>query len=313
MAKFPGPVPLPTSVIDARIERKAQILSSAKRGVLIRVGIILFEFAGFLYFESYSLFMDALSSSVDVVFSIILIICIRIASRPPDEDHPFGHGRYEPLVGLQLGVFLLVIGGVMLFQQAIEFSTETSKAALDPRVWIFPFCALVLLEGSYQCLIRTAKKQNSPALAAEAYHYRIDALTSLVAMLALLAAAYYPKLSLSIDHIGAILISIFMIIIGIISTRSNVNQLLDRVPDQQYFDSVRNAALSISGVRDTEKIRIQLYGPDAHVDIDVEVDPELPVKIAHKISQEVRAEIQKRWPAVRDVTVHIEPFYPLDH
>lgn len=64
---------------------------------------------------------------------------------------------------------------------------------------------------------------------------------------------------------------------------------------------------------DTEKTRIQLYGPDAHVDIDIEVDPELSVQKAHKISQEVRIEIQKAWPAVRDVTVHIEPYYPNDH
>ena len=313
MSKFPGPVPLPSSVSKARTERVKHILSSAKRGVLIRMAIILFELGGVLYFGSAALFMDALASFIDVLFSIVLIACIKLAAKPPDEDHPFGHGRYEPLIGLQLGVFLALIGGGMFFQQIFQLATETASAHLDTRVWIIPFIALILLEFCYQHLIRTAKKQNSPALAADAYHYRADGLTSLMAALALLAAAYFPQWSLSIDHLGAILIATFMVVVGVIAIRSNINQLLDRVPDEKYFDMVRESALSVSGVKGTEKIRIQLYGPDAHIDIDIEVDPELPVKKAHKITQMVRAEIQKSWPAVRDVIVHVEPYYPNDH
>jgi divalent metal cation (Fe/Co/Zn/Cd) transporter len=89
--------------------------------------------------------------------------------------------------------------------------------------------------------------------------------------------------------------------------------MMDRIPNPRFFEKVKNAARSVDGVEETEKIRIQLYGPDAHVDIDIEVDPHLTVEVAHKISQQVRAEIQKKWTAVRDVTVHVEPYYPNDH
>lgn len=313
MAKFPNPVPLPQSVAKARNERKKEIVSSAKKGVLIRLSIILFEMGGVLYFGSAALFMDALASLIDVLFSFILIVCIKVAAKPPDRNHPFGHGRLEPLIGFQLGVFLAVIGGATLVQQGFQLSHEVTKAPLDPHTWIIPFAALVLLEACYQILIRTARKQNSAALAADAFHYRIDGLTSLIATIALIVGAYYPSWSLAIDHVGAIIICLFMICVGIYSLRSNFHQLIDRVPEQQYFDRVRKAALNVSGVCDTEKIRIQMCGPDAHVDIDIEVLPDLPVKKAHKISQEVRAEIQKNWPFVRDVTVHIEPYYPNDH
>lgn len=95
--------------------------------------------------------------------------------------------------------------------------------------------------------------------------------------------------------------------------RDNLHQLLDRIPATHYFDTVKQAARRVKGVFGTEKIRIQLYGPDSHVDIDIEVEPEMSVLAAHEISQQVRVEIQKDWPAVRDVTVHIEPFYPNDH
>jgi cation diffusion facilitator family transporter len=162
-------------------------------------------------------------------------------------------------------------------------------------------------------LIRAAKRRSSPALAADAIHYRIDGLTSLFATFALILVAFYPTWSHLIDHIGAMTISGLMMVIGIVAGKQNLNQLLDRAPDPDYFHRVRSAALKVQGVKETEKVRIQLYGPDAHVDIDIEVDPTLPVEEAHTISQKVRTEIQKEWPLVRDVTVHIEPYYPGDH
>jgi divalent metal cation (Fe/Co/Zn/Cd) transporter len=129
----------------------------------------------------------------------------------------------------------------------------------------------------------------------------------------LMMAAFFPHWGGTIDHLGALVIACFMIGLGLYGSKINLNQLMDVVPEKHYFDTVITAAKKVPGVYGTEKTRIQLYGPDAHVDIDVEVDPLLTVDHAHGISQQVRAEIQKAWPAVRDVTVHIEPYYPNDH
>ena len=313
MAPFPNPVTLPESVYDERKQRRKAILTAARRGILIRLSIILFELLGVVLFGSSSLLMDALASCLDIAASVLLVLGIRWADKPPDADHPFGHGRYEPLIGLQLGLMLALIGGGMLVQQSFHLVLEPKGFAIDSRAWVVSAIALVLLEICYRVIMRTAKRESSPALAADAIHYRIDGLTSLFATLALLMGAFYPAWSMLFDHLGAILIALLMIFMGIVAARSNIHQLMDRVPDASFFERVRQAALSISGVRGTEKIRIQLYGPDAHVDIDVEVDPDLTVELAHEMSQRVRAEIQKAWPAVRDVTVHIEPFYPGDH
>jgi cation diffusion facilitator family transporter len=312
MSHFPGTLQPPESVFRARAERKRQMVQSVGWGVIIRLIIILCEFVGVVLFGSSALFMDALSSLIDVVCSLFLLLFIKLAERPPDENHPFGHGRYEPLAGLQLGILLVVVGLGMLVQQGMQL-TVLPAGELDRRAWIIPLCAVVLLEICYFIVMRTAKRQHSPALAADAVHYRIDSLTSLFAAVALILAAYFPSVSLAIDHVGAIAISFLMVVIGAFAVRNNLNQLLDHVPEPHFFTSVRKAAKSVSGVLDTEKIRIQLYGPDAHVDIEVEVEPQLSVEEAHKISQEVRVEIQKEWPAVRDVTVHIEPYYPNDH
>lgn len=310
---FPDPMSLPPSVFEERLQRRKEVVNAAKRGIMVRVSIILFELLGVLLFGSSALLMDALASCLDIAASVLLVMGVRWADRPPDADHPFGHGRYEPLIGLQLGLMLALIGGGMLIEQSFHLSLEPQAYAMDPRAWVIPAVAVVLLEICYRFVMRTARRENSPALAADAIHYRIDGLTSLFATIALALAAFYPKWSLMIDHVGAIFIALLMIVLGIVAAKNNIHQLMDRVPDDSFFERVRQAAIHVPGVKGTEKIRIQLYGPDAHVDIDVEVDPQLTVELAHGMSQKVRLEIQKAWPAVRDVTVHIEPYYPGDH
>jgi cation diffusion facilitator family transporter len=312
MKNFPKPVIPPLSVPLARAIRKKQILQSAKIGLFIRLGIIAFEIFGVWLYGSSALLLDALSSLIDVASTLLLIFFVKIAARPPDEDHPFGHGRYEPIIGLQLGI-LLIVFGIGIAVQQLFLASQTTTEAIDPRTWIFPVIAVILLEITYRIVMRTAKIQQSPALIADALHYRIDSIASFLAAIALISGTFLPEWSQFLDHMGAVSISIFMVWMGLYAARSNLNQLMDKVPETEFFNVVRKAAKKVDGVKETEKIRIQYYGPDAHVDIDIEVEPKLTVEVAHKISQKVRVEIQKEWPSVRDVTVHIEPYYKDDH
>lgn len=312
MSKFPKAVQLPSNIHQARHNRNKEILYASKVGISIRLAIALFELVGVYWINSSALFMDAAQTLLDISSTLFLLYCIRLANRPPDEDHPFGHGRYEPLGGLLLGMLLVVLGGVLFIQQVFQVAQSHEEWG-HPFAWVFPLTALVLLEASYHIVVKVAKKMHSPALMADALHYRIDALTSLFATIALMVASYIPAWGFTVDRLGAIFIALFMVVTGSVAVRNNLNQLMDKTPDGSFFQRVRQAAKRVKGVKETEKIRIQSYGPDAHVDIDVEVDPQLTVAYAHKISQQVRLEIQKEWPAVRDVTVHVEPYYAGDH
>jgi cation diffusion facilitator family transporter len=313
MNKYPESVPLPGSVQQSRLERRQQMIRMAKHGVLFRGIIILAELAGYALFNSSALILDAISTCFDIASSIFLIFCIRLADKPPDRNHPFGHGRLEPFAGLQLGVFLVIISIALIVQQTFASTHALVNTRISAFSWLIPFIAVILLEIAYHRLKRTAKKQNSPALLADAMHYRIDAINSVFATIALILAAFIPRYSALFDHIGALLIAILMGIIGAFAMRNNIHQLLDYVPSEKFFSLVKEAALRVEGVLATEKILIQTYGPDAHVDIDIEVAPDLSVEVAHQLAQAVRAEIQKAWPSVRDVIVHTEPYYPGDH
>lgn len=310
MSQFPSPVYPPESIQAQRQERQTHLLTAAWIGVCFRSAVVGLELMGFFLWGSSALLVDALASLMDIAATVVLAICIRLAGRPPDEDHPFGHGRYEPLAGFQLGILMAIVGLFLLVQQASFISQSVSTASIHGHSWMVPLFAVILLELGYRQAMRSAKRHDSSAMMAEAWHYRIDALNSLIALIALLLGALLPEWSGLIDHIGAFGIAGFMLIIGGLCTLENMHQLLDRVPESSFFFAVERAARRVAGVEGTEKVRIQLYGPDAHVDIDIEVDPLLSVESAHRITQYVRAEIQKEWPAVRDVTVHVEPFYP---
>ena len=313
MVKFPRALELPPYVQVKRAQRSEALLAAAKIGIAFRLGVIFIEFIAIALINSSALFLDVISNAMDIASTLFLLTCFKFASRPPDRNHPFGHGRMEPLGGLLLGTLLVMLGSVMFVQQFIELFHSTDVLQVHPFSWVFPAVAMVALEFAYRMMSRTAKQQESPALAAESIHFRIDSLTSLLATIVLGVAGAWPEWAHLTDHMGALIIALFMFGMGFQASRENFHQLMDREPDAHLFDRVRQAAMQAVGVEGTEKIRIQQYGPDAHVDIDIEVQPHLSVDEAHQISQLVRLEIQKAWPSVRDVTVHIEPYYANDH
>lgn len=286
---------------------------AARRGMWLRALIVAAELGGFFFFGSDALLLDGLASLIDIGASFLLLLCIYLADRPPDRGHPHGHGRFEPLAGVQIGILILVLGLWTAFQQIRVVVGGDPRPPISPYGWMIPLLAAVLLELCYRSLKKTAQKENSPAMLADAMHYRMDALASSSAVIALCLGAFFPRFSHLFDHLGAFGIALIMCGAGAVAIRQNVAQLLDRIPSDHYFDLVRSAALSVEGIRATEKLKLQVYGPDAQVAIDVEVDDHLSVAEAHRLSQRVRRRIQEAWPSVRDVIVHIEPYYPGDH
>ncbi len=310
---FPAPIPIPDEVSYARKARSRTLLYIVLLGMSLRLLIATGELIGYALFGSSALLLDGLATIADVASSIAVIVSIKLAERPPDKDHPFGHGKYEPLIGMQLGIFFVLSGTAMLIHEWMQFLHLEPKPPLERTVWLVPLVACALLEMAGRRMQHIARQEQASVLTSEAFHFRIDSLSSILALVATVAGAVVPDASWIFDAFGAMAIAIFMIGIGVYAAKTNCNQLLDRIPDNRYFATVRQAAMKTAGVLGVEKIRMQHSGPDAHVDIDVEVDPNIRVEQAHTISQQVRLSIQRAWPQVREVVVHIEPFYPNDH
>lgn len=310
---FPAPVVPDEGTEAARLVRQKELTFVTTAGISVRLLIIAAELTGVWLSRSSVLFADAVSSLFDVLSSIVLLLAIRFAARPPDQKHPFGYGRVEPLVGFQLGIILCVTGGWLTAQNFMTLGDRTPIASERGWIWTIPLTAMVLLWLTRNRILRVGNESRSTALRAEANHFQVDALTSLLTTVTLIVAALNPQQGMLVDHIGAILLGLIMVLLGVSAAWENVHQLLDRIPSQEDFERVRASALSVEGVLDVEKLQIQHAGPDAHVNVDIEVDPEISVAASHLIAQHVRARIQSDWPFVRDVIVHVEPWYEGDH
>lgn len=304
MTKFAESVS--TTVHKMRNSRRQQLCKSMLIGIALRLTTVIFELVGYFYFHSASLIADVFSSLIDIICSGCLILCIYFADKPPDRNHPFGHGRVEPLAGLQLGVLLVIAALVLGFQTIFH---ESPMNPPHSYAWSISLGVIIALECGFRCIKKIAIRQKSPILLAEALHYRVDMFSSLFAVMALFLATVCPKHGPLFDRLGVVAIAFLMMFMGAKAVWHNLQQVLDYVPETSYFEQVRLAALSVKGVFATEKIKIQIYGPDAHVGIDIEVDPQSSVEEAHKLTQLVRLEIQNSWPSVRDVIVHVEPHY----
>jgi cation diffusion facilitator family transporter len=311
--QFPAPVRPGGEVAAARRTRLADLQRTALTGIGLRIAVIAGESLALWWWRYAALLTDVLASALDVLSSLALVAAIRAASRPPDAEHPFGHGRYEPLAGLQLGVLIAAAGGWLLIRFLWGLLESEAAGAVSAWAWSVPAAAAVVMALAARLVQRIGVRERSSALTAEARHYWVDAATSLIAAVGLALAAGLPEIGHHVDLLSAALLAAIMITLGLQAIRENLHQLLDRAPEDERFDRVRAAALRVPGVRGVEKLRIQQAGPDAHVDIDIEVDPELSVAAAHVIAQHVRAEIQAEWPFVLEVVVHVEPYYAGDH
>ena len=310
---FPEPVAPRHDADRVRRQRARELMRVAWIGIALRTGVIAMELIGGVVLGYSALLVDAFSSSFDVVASLAIVVAIQLAARPPDDEHPFGHGRFEPLAGMQLGL-LVCVAGVWVAIQQLRGAVESPPAAdIRPWAWCLPAGAAAVLEISARIVRRIGRREESTAMIAEAYHYRIDAATSVIAAIGLFTASVLPAQGQRVDHISAALLAIAMVGLGATAVIQNFHQVLDRAPDDDHFQQVRTSALRVSGVLGVEKVRIQHAGPDAHVDIDIEVDPAMNVADAHVITQHVRAQIQSDWPAVREVVVHVEPYFADDH
>ena len=229
---------------------------AARRGMWLRLLIVAVELGGFFLFKSDALLLDALASFIDIGASLLLLLCIALADRPPDKGHPHGHGRFEPLAGAQIGILILAVGVWTAIQQIQAMAGGDLRPPISSFGWLIPLMAAVILEGCHRSLKKTALKENSPAMLADATHYRMDALASSSAVVALCLGAFLPQYSHLFDHLGALVIALLMCAAGWVALKQNVDQLLDRIPSGHFFDLVKKAALSVEGIRATGEAQV---------------------------------------------------------
>ena len=282
--------------IGQRVALAGMVVSGVLAAIKITAGLM---------GHSTAVVADGLESTGDMFASGIVLLGLTLAAKPADWNHPYGHGRIETVTGLFVG-FTLAVAGLAISANALR----TIGAAAPPPA---PFVVWPLIGSAVaKSLLSLVKfhygrKIRSAALVADAWNDAVDILSALAALVAVSFTILAPHRFASADHWGAFAVGLIVIFTGIRVTRDTTLQLMDTMPDQESMVKVRNAALTVPGVRGVEKCYARKTGLQYHVDLHLEVDPEITVRESHEIATHVRIVIKETLPWVADVLVHVEP------
>ncbi|HEX4773165.1 MAG TPA: cation diffusion facilitator family transporter [Bryobacteraceae bacterium] len=247
---------------------------------------------------------DGLETSGDVLSSLIVYIGLLLAGKPPDAEHPYGHGRYETLAGLAVGGIILLTGAGILWH---GFNVTGLKEPLRS----FALYPLVAAAGAKIALaaikLRVGKKIESSGLQADAWHDMTDLLSTVVAFCAVTLTLIDPIRFGFADRLGSIVISVIVIFLAIQVVHRTVDSLLDTMPEDARMAEIRAVALSVPGTLGIEKCFARRTGLKYHVDLHLEVDPQMTVEASHDIATQVKIAVKDRLAWVADVLIHVEP------
>lgn len=256
--------------------------------------------------NSYALIADATESFADLFSSVAVWGGVTIAARAPDETHPFGHGRAEALAG--------AIVGLLLVLAAVGIAVASIREIVTPHHLPAPYTLAVLAgviivkETLFRFVLRGAHEIGSSAVAADAWHHRSDAITSAAAFVGISVALIGGEGWESADGVAALVAAGIILYNGVRVLKPAVDEVMDRGPQRDMLDRVTAAAMSVAGVRATEKLRGRKHGPRWLLEIHVQADPALSLHDAHILGGKVKSAIRGAVPSVEQVLVHMEPY-----
>lgn len=278
-------------------------------GLLASIGLATVKLIGGIVGNSSALVADAIESFADSASSLVVLQGIRVARKPPDEDHPYGHGKAEAVSALIVCVLLLVAAGFIAVESAQQILTPHGP----PKAWTLIVLGGVVLvkEVLFRVVGRVAEMEESNAAHADAWHHRADAITSVAAFVGVTLAIWgpgwfgSPRLVYA-DEVAAIVASGIIVYTALRLLHDPLHELLDAAPPD-LLEEIRTVAASVEGVRGVEKVLARKSGPKYLVDMHLHVDASITIREAHAIGGRVRATVRRRVQRVRDVLTHVEP------
>lgn len=246
---------------------------------------------------------DAVHSASDIFASLFVYISLKIAQKPADKEHPYGHGRAEVISTLVV-VGMLVAAGFEIIRTAITTIRHGCLQAPGNLAVYAAILSIVVNELMYQFTYRAGVKTNSPSTIANAMDNRSDAFSSIAALIGIIGAKLkYPVL----DPVAGIVVALFIFKMSYNIVMDAVGQIMDESPGEKKIQEVENLALTVKGVKSLHGIRVRRSGAFFLVDLDIVVDPKITVEMAHDIGESVREIIRVQMDKVSEVRVHIDP------
>ncbi len=276
------------------------------RGIWLNAVLAVVKLAGGIFGHTYALIADAAESLLDILSSTLVWAGFRVAARPPDANHPYGHGKAEPLAGLLVALFVFLMAGWLAVHAVREIVTPHRM----PAWWTLVLLAGVIAAKAWfsRRMGVAGAKVGSTALGIEALHHWSDALTSGAAFVGISVALWGGSGWETADDWAALFACVIIAINGFSMFSRALGDIMDAAAPQNLENEIRGVALAVPGVMALDKVRVRKSGLSHLVDIQVRVDGNLSVRAGHDIAHAVKDALLASTPhAVTDVSVHVEP------
>jgi cation diffusion facilitator family transporter len=278
----------------------------AQAGLLTNALLVIAKLFAGIIGHSNALIADAVESSADIFSSLIVWMGLSIAARPADEDHPYGHGKAEPLAA--------AVVSLMLLGAAVGISIIAIRDIRTPHHLPAPFTlfvaagVIIVKEILYRRVSRVGREVGSTAVTADAWHHRSDAISSLAAFIGISIALLGGHGWEAADDWAALVAALVVAVNGVRTLRPAISGLMDEAPDRTVKERALHAATEVRGVRSVENLNVRSSGIGFYVDLHVKADPKLSLEEAHEIAAKVKYAILEAIPNVVNVLVHMEPY-----
>lgn len=293
---------IPQATTAEPLYRKAT--QAAWLGLIVNLTLGTVKLVGGVWGQSFALISDSVNSFGDVLASVVALLGLRVAQRPADEEHPYGHSRAEAIAGSNIGL-LIILSALWVGWEAVR--RLGAEHALPPLWTLWIAAANVLIKESlYRYKRRVGKRIGSSAILANAWDHRSDAFCSLAVLIGL--ALVRSGVWIGADEVAALVVVAAILVSGFFLFRNSCSELMDLQAPDELLDRIRSQAQQVEGVCAVEKLWVRKSGLEYFVDIHIQVDARMTVEQGHQIGHHVKDQLVAGFPAVRDVLVHLEPF-----
>ena len=292
------------------MNREKEIYKVTLVGGAVNVLLLVFKFMAGIVGRSSAMIADALHSLSDFVTDIIVLVFVKISNKPQDKSHDYGHGKYETLALTIIGVALMAVAIGIIVKGALKIATWAKGEMLEaPGMLAFwaAIVSIVLKEGVYRYSIIKARKLNSKAVEANAWHHRSDALSSIGTAVGIGGAIFFGQRWTILDPIASVVVGAFIVKVAFDLLKNGIGDLMEQSLPEQVEEEILQLAASVSGVTKPHDLRTRRIGNHYAIELHILMDGDLTLKEAHDKASEVEDLLRQHYGEETHVAVHVEP------
>lgn len=293
-----------------KTNRQNAIIRVTLLGAVVNCLLTIAKIAAGLIGKSAAMVADGVHSLSDLISDFVVIIFVRISSKEQDEEHKYGHGKFETLATLIVSLMLLAVGVKLIVSGAESIVRFINGEALPQPKMIALYMAAVSIAAKeilYQITAKVGRQVESQAVIANAWHHRTDAISSIGALIGIAGAIFLGNKWTVLDPIAGCIISVIIFIVSIKMALGAINELMEVSLPKEDEDEIHKLITSVEGLNDVHELKTRRNGQSVIIDVHVVVNPDLTVAVAHEMTEKAERLLKRRFGNRSQIYIHIEP------